>query len=210
MLSHFLRAEVGNNPVVSPVYVSNNTASKAAGSGTTLDITKPSSVAAGDLLVAVLVANNTGGWNTLSGWTRLVNAATDPSTSYQYKIANGTEPATLSFNCGSVRASGIVMRFTGAASTNVGSTAGSSASTTPHVAPSVTITSNNSLVLSIFTTDNNNITWTGVRSTVISAFTTECSFNISYDIVNAGATGTLTGTPSSAQAYVCFQAGISS
>jgi hypothetical protein len=204
MLHHALRG-IQKGPAA-PVYVSNNTASKTSATST-LDLTKPASVAVGDLLIAVLVANATGGWTTLSGWTRLVNDIPDPSTSYQYRIADGTEPSTISFNCGTTRACGILMRFTGAASTYVGTT--SSGTGTSHVAPSVTITKDNSLVLAIFTSDQAGTTWTGARSNVISAFTTQCSFNISYDTVNTGATGTKTGTASASVPYVCFQAGIS-
>lgn len=204
MRNHFLRAAAGNQGTV-PVYQSNTTASKST--GTTLTINKPSGVVAGDLLVAVLVANQTAGWNQLTGWARLINSVTDPSTSFQYRIADGTEGASFGFVGASIRASGTVIRFTNAASTYVGTVStGSSASQT---APSVTITKNKSLVLSVFTSDAATQTWLNVRPNVIVSFNTQCSFNISYEEVNAGATAADSATMILSDTYACFQAGIS-
>lgn len=204
MLTKFLRAAAGNQGTA-PVYQSNTTASKST--GTTLTINKPSGVVAGDLLIAVLVANQTAGWNQLTGWTRLINSVTDPSTSFQYRIADGTEGASFGFVGASIRASGTVIHFTNATSAYVGTV--STGSVASQTAPSVTITKNKSLALSIFTADANNQTWTNVRPNVIVAFSTECSFNISYEEVNAGATSADSATMSTSNTYACFQAGIS-
>lgn len=204
ILSHALRAVSKEAiPASNPVFQSATTASKA--SGTTLTINKPTSVASGDLLIAVLVANQTDGWNQLSGWTRLNNIVTDPSTSIQFRIADGTEGASFGFVGADIRASGTVMRFTGAGRPYNGSANSSAAGTTPHIAPSVTVGYDLSLALNIFTSDTAGITWTGVDGTNAISFSTQCSFNIGYSEVNSGATAADTATPSSACGYASLQ-----
>jgi hypothetical protein len=207
MLSHMLRA-VQKVTGTYPQFQSSTTASKS--SGTTLTINKPTSTSNGDLLIAVLVANNTGGWNQLSGWTRLNNIVIDPSTSVQYRIADGTEGASFGFVGASVRASGTIMRFTGAGVPYVGTANANANNTTPQIAPSVTITSNFSLALSIFTSDTAGITWTNVDGTATVSFSTQCSFNIGRSEVNSGATAADTATPSPSSSYAAFQLGIPS
>ena len=208
IISHALRA-VKKAPAAFPQYQSNVTAS--SGASTTLTINKPSSVASGDLLIVVLVANATSGWSQLSGWTRLNNIVTDPSTSVQYRIADGTEGASFTFaNLGNTRCSGTIMRFTGAGVPYVGTSNSNATNTTPHVAPSLTITSDFSLALSIFTSDAAAITWTGVDGTATVSFSTQCSFNIGRSEVNSGATAADTATPSTSISYASFQLGIPS
>jgi len=207
ILSHALRA-VQKVTGAYPAFQTFTTASK--GSGTTLTINKPTGVNNGDLLIAVLIANGNGGWNQLSGWTRLNNIVVDPSTSVQYRIADGTEGASFGFVGASVRASGTIMRFTGAGVPYVGTANASVSNTTPHTAPSLTITSNFSLQLSVFTSDTAAITWSGVDGTSIVTFTTQCSFNIGYSEVNSGATAADTATPITASSYAAFQVGIPS
>lgn len=205
MLQHFLRTVGGTAVQTSPVYQSSTTASKSTGTDLTINI--PTSTVAGDLLIAVLVANQTAGWNQATGWTRLVNSVTDPSTSLQYKIADGTEGATQVFVGANIRGSGTIMRFTNAGIPYVSTVQTGTASS--QTAPSVTITSNNSLVLSVFTADATSQTWTGVRTNPIVSFGTQCSFDISYDTINSGASGTDTATMSTSDTYACFQVGIS-
>ena len=207
ILSHALRA-VQKVTGAYPAFQTFTTASKA--SGTTLTINKPTGVNNGDLLIAVLVANATNGWNQLTGWTRLNNITVDPSVSVQYRIADSTEGASFGFVGGSVRASGTIMRFTGAGVPYVGTSNASSGTVSPQTAPSVTITSNFSLQLSVFTSDTASITWTGVDGTSIVTFTTQCSFNIGYSQVNSGATAADTATPNTASSYAAFQVGIPS
>lgn len=209
LLTHALRAVskvVPEPPVSNPVFINSTTGAKA--SGTTLTINKPASVAAGDLLIAVLVANATDGWNELSGWTRLNNIITDPSTSIQYRIADGTEGTSFGFTGGGVRASGTILRFINAGIPYVGTSNSSASPTTPHVAPSLSISSDYSVQLSVFTSDTASITWTGVDGTTLVTNTNQCSYNIGLTNVNAGATAADTATPSSASSYAAFQIGI--
>lgn len=203
MLSHALRAAAGNYDLP-PVYQSSTTASKS--SGTTLTINKPSGVVAGDLLIAVLVANGTSGWNQLAGWTRLANTLVDPSTSFQYRIADGSEGASFGFAGANIRGSGTIMRFTNAGVPYLSTV--QTGSGTSQTAPSVTITSDNSLGLSVFTADGASRTWTGVDGIPIIAFGTQCSFNIAYNEFDSGSTGTDTATMNVADTYACFQVGI--
>ena len=207
ILSHALRAVLKETvPSNFPQFQSSTTASKA--SGATLTITKPSGVVAGDLLIAVLVANASGGWNLLSGWTRLNNIVIDPSTSIQFRIADGTEGASFAFLGGSARGSGTVMRFTGAGNPYIGAANSSATNTTPQIAPSITVAHNESLVLNIFTSDAAGTTWTGVDGTATVSFSTECSFNIGRTEVNAGATAADTATPNNAVGYASLQLAI--
>lgn len=211
LLTHALRAvQAPTAPQTYPQYVSNTTGSTVAGAGPTVTINKPANVASGDLLVAVLVANATAGWNQLSGWTRLNNITTDPSTSVQFRIADGTEGASFVFSqtSGTTRCAGTIMRFTNAGIPYVGTSNSNVNNTTPHIAPSLTIGDNGSLSLSVFTSDSAGITWTGVDGTNILSFTTECSINIGYSEVNAGATAADTATPSTSISYASFQIGI--
>lgn len=208
ILSHALRAIQKIVISANPQFQSSTTATI---DGNLLTINKPANVISGDLLIAVLVGNGTSGWSQLSGWTRLNNIITDPSTSVQYRISNGTEGASFEFvNLGGARCSGTIMRFTGAGVPYVGTANSSATATTPHIAPSLTITSNLSLALSIFTSDTAGITWTGVDGTATVSFSTNCSFNIGRSEVNSGATAADTATPSTSTSYASFQLGIPS
>ncbi len=192
---------------VRPLFQSAKTAS-AAGGSSSLTINKPASVASGDLLIAVLVGNAPCTWNTLSGWTSLFNTVADPAVSVQYRFATGSEGASFAFtHSGSTRSSGTIMRFTKAASCNIGSSSAGTGSV--QTAPSVTIANSASIVLAVFTADLAGATWTGVRTNAVVSFNTQCSFNVSYDDASAGATGTYSATMSASDTYCCFQIGIS-
>lgn len=206
MLQHMLRAVAKRAPSENfPTYVSRTSAS---GTSNTLTINTPASVASGDLLIAVLVANGTAGWSQLSGWIRLNNITTDPSTSVQYRIADGSEGASFTFTTSSGRVAGTIMRFTGAGIPYVGTANSNANPVTPQTAPSLTITSDFSLQLSVFSSDTAGITWTGVDGTNIIAASTQCSFNIGFSQVNSGATAADTATPSPSSSYAAFQIGI--
>lgn len=94
--------------------------------GTNVTITKPTSLAVGDLMVAHLYkqASSSPTIDTLSGWTSLLNTANGNSrTSVQYKIADSGDVAAsnFTFTGGGTDAfmSGAIWRITGTASTPI-------------------------------------------------------------------------------------------
>lgn len=103
---------------VSPTYQSSQTAFSAT---TTLTITKPVSLAVGDLMVAHIAIKGEGGTASLSGWTQKI-ATQDPNTGSAgltsiilYKIADSNDVAAtnFSFTTNDAPSSGAISRFTG-------------------------------------------------------------------------------------------------
>jgi len=141
--------------------------SSNSGSGTTLVITKPTGLAVGDLMIAVLGCY--GGVSqtidTLSGWTLIANQAfSNGSVNMQYKIADSGDVAAANFTftdtASSSIFSGSIMRVSGHASVgtldasdsdNYNSTAKTSISFTTTVSP----TYDNSLIVLCFGAGNN-------------------------------------------------------
>jgi hypothetical protein len=205
---HQMLLASGENP--RPEFVSATTASQANGVSANLTINTPSGTASGDLLIAVLVNAANVSYNQLTGWTRLVNATTGFGSSLQYRIADGTEGASFTFTAasGTAACAGSVMRFRYAASCYVG-TVGTGNSTSPS-APGVTITKNKSLVLSVFTANAAGVTWTGVRPNSAVTFSTQRSFNVSYDNADAGLTADDAATQSVGASWAAYQVGLSS
>jgi hypothetical protein len=138
-----------------------------SGSGTTLVITKPTGLAVGDLMIAVLgcyggIAQTI---DTLSGWTLIANRAfSNGSVNMQYKIADAGDVAASNFTftdtASSSIFSGSIMRVSGHASVgfldasdsdDYNSTAKTSISFTTTVSP----TYNNSLIVLCFGAGNN-------------------------------------------------------
>ncbi len=82
------------------------------GNNTSHTFTYPSSTtAAGELLIAVLCS--TGLWTTPSGWSALIDSTFSPHGTAFYKVADGSEGASLSAtNSGSAPAAGVIYRLT--------------------------------------------------------------------------------------------------
>lgn len=104
-----------------PTFVAAN---GATATGNPVTITTPTH-SAGDVLLAWLGSRDNGGqtWSPPAGWTTLLNGvdgATDINTDAAifYKVAGGSEAATLNFSMSSVKApfGGLVMSFTSASS----------------------------------------------------------------------------------------------
>lgn len=99
-------------------------ANGATATGNPVTITTPTH-SAGDVLLAWLGSRDNGGqtWTPPAGWTTLLNGvdgATDINTDAAifYKVAGGSEAATLDFSMSSVKSpfGGLVMSFSGASS----------------------------------------------------------------------------------------------
>lgn len=96
-------------------YASSSGASLPTAGGGTLSITKPSGVAAGDLLLAFVILGNGAALTPNAGdsWNTTVNAA---GVKGYWKIAGSSEPASYTFARGNTLAgiSGTIVRLTGA------------------------------------------------------------------------------------------------
>lgn len=102
-------------------YASHQTATSNT-AGADLTITKPTSLAAGDLIMAFLWGGrNAGDWSTLSGWTRLGSAVTtdgsDANMTVLAKVADAGDAAASNFtftpNASHEEKFGLVARITG-------------------------------------------------------------------------------------------------
>lgn len=94
-----------------------SSANTAWGSGTTLIITKPASLAVGDLMVAQVCSNGTDAITPPSGWT-LIRTDTNGTirSALYYIIATSTQVAASDFTwtfAGTVQKSGGILRITG-------------------------------------------------------------------------------------------------
>ena len=77
----------------------------------------PASIASGDLLIVILASGGTNAqqFNTLTGWTELVDENNTFGVHAWYRLADGTEGATVTFTCtGSSRAASVSYRISGA------------------------------------------------------------------------------------------------
>ncbi len=97
------------------------TSTDSGGTGVTeLTLTQPSGVSTGDLLVLICAndASNTADWNTLTGWTRFINANTvvaDAAIGCYWRVADGTEGTSVTpTSISSSEAVGWYLRVTGA------------------------------------------------------------------------------------------------
>ncbi len=111
--------------MASPVDTSRIATNQATGV-TPLVVNLPASIAAGDTLIMILRANNSGALTTPSGWTALRNASVigtevdDDSVLIAWRKADGTEGSTMNVTPGaSAKFSAIVWRITGAADPTV-------------------------------------------------------------------------------------------
>lgn len=126
--------------------------SETSSSVTSRTITKPTSTASGDLLIAAICvrANNDGLFTFPSDWVLIADLWNSTITyMLAYKVAGGSEPADYTFswtNAG--RCQSLIARFTGADTTNpinVASMVNDSA--TPYTHPDITTTVDDCLIL---------------------------------------------------------------
>lgn len=98
------------------------TANSGAAAATSLVLNKPTSTAAGDLLVTTISINGGTGSTvtTLSGWTLLTrtNSTTVLGQGVYYRVADGTEGSTFTWSCTSAFVAGVCNAYTGVDNTN--------------------------------------------------------------------------------------------
>lgn len=123
-----------------PTWVGGTTAT--TGTQSTIVIDKPSGTAENDLMVAIVVAAQTGRtWTGPAGWTEALDTA---GIAVYYKTAGASEGSNYTFTCSSTAVHfGIIMTFRNAAWDLIGTTATGSTITIP----AITLSSNNSIVI---------------------------------------------------------------
>jgi hypothetical protein len=168
--------------------------------GTTLTVNMPSGVQAGDLLVITLSSDILSGSNNFttpagSGWTEVLD---NIGRCVLWRIAESSSPPSVV-----VTATGSILMsaFTTCIRNGMFDVMGTvGANANPNVAPSITVTENNSLLFCHNANGNTaGITWTGPSgfTTIITdSNATAPSAKLSYLAVNAGATGNISATPS--------------
>jgi len=166
----------------------------------TLVIDKPTGTIDGDIMIAFMGNNlgDTGAWSTPAGWTEVYDRGDGDMMLVAYKVASG-EGANYTFNA-SVSSNGYggqILTFANALF-DVGGAA--TTSTSPLVAPSITVATANSVLLAMYIRQANGITFTtpsGMTSLISGTIGgVGPSWHIFSQEVDAGATGTRSSTQS--------------
>lgn len=169
-----------------------------AGTGSNPTAALPAGWSAGNLLVVAGTSNNT--WSNPAGWNISTNAAGNQNLFLAWKIATAGETNLAMTNAGADSLCVMLCYKNGTASVNQGGTVASGNSLTP-ATNSLTTTVNDALVISVYGSKDNGITWTSppasttARATVYNGTT---SLLLVVDEVKtiAGATTARTATPS--------------
>ena len=194
MLSTLLKAASSKPPIQ---YIAESTTQGSTGpSVSTVVVNKPTGTAAGDLMIMVgAIGSTTAGrtWTGDTGWTEVADQGAIPSLRVAYKVAGASEPSSYTFTISSATGTGIaasILTYRYAAYDTIGAfTSG----TDPLVLPSVTATSNLSVLIAAGARAAASITLgtpTGMTARVTDSDATAPSYKICDQSVNAGATGT--------------------
>lgn len=167
-----------------------------ADGGLTLTITKPTGVISGDLLVAIVCAEDTTSWSGDTGWTEVAEQVANPALRVAYKVAGASEPANYSFTLSIVEdagTSGAILAYRRGLFDAVGSFNTSD----PIVAPEITM-SRPGILLAAYAVQNVS-TFTvpsGMELRASDSNATKPSYAIFDQEVTDGATGSRSSTPS--------------
>lgn len=183
---------------VAPVVISNSFAESGTGG---ITITKPSGVASGDLLVAVL--SDGGGtnctWTPAAGWTEIADETVTPNMSVAYKVAGGSEGASYAFTSTGVGSFGAGVIFCiRNGSYDVISAIATSIGAVACVPASVSASCDGSLLLSAFACYTASVTWStpsGMTSAFSDTNATRPGIAVFRQVVPYGATGTRSSLP---------------
>jgi hypothetical protein len=122
--------------------------------GTSLRISKPGGVEAGDVLVSCVTLNGgtIGSTGAPAGWTQLVavTSRSNPKVYGYYKIATGTEPTDYAWTTSSSASGGVIARYSGAAGLDTAATSASGPATpppAPGAVGEVTTTTSNAMLV---------------------------------------------------------------
>lgn len=136
-------------------------AAGSAGTGANPTAALPSGWATGDLLVVCGTSNGT--WSGLSGWNTLVNNNTGSRLLVSWKVATSGETALSLTNNGGDSLCVMVAYRNGAPALDVAGTLNTSGDSTPDTL-SLTTTVADTLVISVYGSTSNNITWSSAPS----------------------------------------------
>lgn len=174
-----------------PAVLSTSTTQNSS-SGTTVIINKPDGTIDGDLMVALLLAGGgtVSGWTGPAGWNEVADSSTlRPVDAVYWKTASG-EGSSYTFTCGTSRTlAGTILTYRYAAYDAV--SAFSTQTTSPTI-PSVSVSTQQSKLISIVGYDSGSSTPTiiGMVSQVLNNDSTAPSFRISDSGVSKGPSGT--------------------
>jgi hypothetical protein len=174
---------------------------------TTLTLTKPTNTTAGDVLIATVDARGNPTFTAPSGWT-LVRADNNPTVqtkSTYVRVAGASEPSSWTWTLNSAQAaSGAVLAYTGVNTTTpIDASAGHTSTDWDNdvqTAPSVTTSTANAVVLSLFGTSNASSATAGSGLTErADAASTAGTYFVDSEVADrvaatAGATPTTTAT----------------
>lgn len=91
--------QVTNEPAIAPEFIASAFTQDSAAS-TTLSISKPTGVTAGDLLIAFMASDQVNTWSGDTDWTEVADQGTaKPSVRIVYKTAGSSEPTAYTFTC---------------------------------------------------------------------------------------------------------------
>lgn len=191
----------GQRVLTAPARGNNATAQNTV-AGATLSITKPTGVVDGNLLVSI-VASNAGAartWTPDTGWTERLDENAEPNIEVATKVAS-SEGASYTFteSASTDKLGGIIINYATAVFDVIGAV---SSPANPPVAPSITVSNANSVVLAIFMNSSQSIAFTTPAGWTLVATDVDGTNGPSYIICEksfgAGATGTVSSTPSGA------------
>ena len=174
--------------------------SKASGSAKSITITTPTSTANGNLLIAFVQNASTSNnqWDTITGWTQVFEGN---GFAIYYQLLTTAPAANYTFTTQITgNLDGYLVAYSGAQYDTVGAI---SSSATPSVAPAITVSAANSVVLDFIGSPSGSITFgtpTGFSAVNSDSDATTPSSAIFAKSVNAGSTGTVSSTPSSGSA----------
>lgn len=176
--------------------------------GTAVEVTKPTGVASGDLLLAFCTSQGSTTWTGDTGFTEVRDVAGAPTLRVAYKVAGGSEPATYTFTAFSSGAHRVVLAgIRGGTYTAISATTGTATSGGNCAAPSVTAAAGSSLLLAFFVINNSGSSGsfpdpTGMTSEYQSTDSRSPDVALFSEVVAAGATGTRSSDHTSASGDV--------
>ena len=178
--------------------IKSSSSTKLTSSATSVVVAKPSGTKEGDLLVAFMSAETGSGphtWTQPSGWSEVADQANEPSVAVSYKVATSSEPANYTFTFStSDDLYCVICRIPKGAYDVIGTFA---QGIDPIVAPSVTVSQNNSLLLAFFSRGGSSSATLTLPSGMSLVEYERNAINapvclLAYEFVNAGSTGTRT------------------
>ena len=149
------------SPITHVGYITLDSAVDSGGT-TSIAVSVPSGVEVDDLLLAhIATTGNNPGFTTPTGWTLLTTNTAGQGTGHAvyYRVADGTEPASYTFTWSSDEdAIGVIIRYQGIDTTSpIDVSATSHGSSTTPVAPTVTTTGADAVVIRLVSTNDDEV-----------------------------------------------------